>query len=169
MRLVSSVYALALLGCSVGPPVDAPSGPPVLPAPSPLSQALQGMGQTEAWGPAELPPNPLAAREGTPSAIVVAPACAAAESAREALRAELRELRLTLGGEASLQMEATGAEMIACNRDPSCLGDVKARIAKAEAYDRAKVWLQSETARLAQAEVGLYEADRRVIAACGAP
>lgn len=195
MRLVSSVFALAVLGCCFGPSVESPPSPAPV-APSPLSQALQGMGAAEptvspATTPSVPPPSaPVAAAPAAATAAPVAvsaalpvpasppppstgaaasPACAEAQAAREAVRAELRELRLTLGGDSSVRVEATGAAMAACNRDPDCLRDVKTRLAKVDAYDRAKATLAAETARLAAAEVGLYDADQRVVAACGAP
>jgi len=76
---------------------------------------------------------------------------------------------MTLGQATSARLEETGQAMMACNADPVCLRDGKARMASVEAYDRAKAAHEGETRRLAEAEVGLYEADKRVAAACGAP
>jgi hypothetical protein len=186
MRLVSSVFALAVLGCCFGPSVEAPPAPAPV-APSPLSQALQGMGAADAPIP---PPAPVAAIDtpapaAVPAAVPVAvpatppapaspgaalsPACADAQAAREAIRAELRDLRLTLGGDSTARVEAAGAAMMVCNTDPDCVRDPKLRMAKVEVYDRAKAVLAAETTRLAEAEVGLYGADQRVVGACGAP
>lgn len=176
MRLVSSVFALAVLGCCFGPSVDAPPAAPV--APSPLSQALQGMGtddaavamppsQAPALLPASPPPPPAASQPASIDG--PAPACADAQAGREGVRAELRELRLTLGGESTARLEAAAVAMAACNRDADCLRDVPARAARYEAHERAKNAQAAEINRLAHAEVGLYEADQRVILACGAP
>ncbi|MDP2308747.1 MAG: hypothetical protein Q8P18_22185 [Pseudomonadota bacterium] len=192
MRLVSSVFALAVLGCCFGPSVDAPPVPAPV-APSPLSQALQGMGAADpavsgASAPVAPPGAPPAAPAAAPpealpdappvapaSALTpvaapgVGPACAEAQAAREAVRAELRDLRLTVGGDSTARLEAAGAAMMACNREPDCVRDMQARAAKVDAFDRARQAQAAETTRLAQAEVGLYEADNRVVLACGAP
>jgi hypothetical protein len=76
---------------------------------------------------------------------------------------------MTLGGASAQRVDAAGQAMGACNADPACLRDGKARLARMEAYDRAKAALDAETRQLAEAEVGLYEADRAVTTACGAP
>ncbi len=209
MRFLVPVMAIGVLGCCLGPSVDAPpASAPAPAAPSPLSQALQGMG-VSGDGSASAPANPSGAAPAAPAAPGVAappaapvagagmtapppatpaatpaatqsastgtsavdssPACAEARAARETVRAQLAELRMTLGAATSARLEAAGQAMMACNADTACLGNGKERVARIDAYDRAKAAHEGETRRLAEAEVGLFEADRRVAAACGAP
>jgi hypothetical protein len=190
MRLVSSLFALAVLGCCFGPSVEAPPAP-APEAPSPLSQALSGMGVAPT-DPAAAAPDPAAvpaAAPADPAAVapvdtpvapptapptaaptaVSSPACAAAQADREVLRTQLRELRLTLGAETGPRLEAASAQMAACDRDIECLKDAKIRMARIVAYDNAKGAQLAESNRLAQAELGAYDADQRVLAACGTP
>ncbi len=195
MRLVSSLFALAVLGCCFGPSAEAPPvAPPAPEAPSPLSQALSGMGVAPTE-PSVAPAQPAAPGEpavapapGSPPPSVVdapappppaapppsaagtqSPACAAAQADREVVRAQLREMRLTLGAETGPRLEAAKAQMATCDRDIECLKDPKIRMARITAYDNATGAQLAESNRLAQAELGSYDADQRVVAACGAP
>lgn len=200
MRFLVCVMALGVLGCCFGPSVEAPPSPAVAPAaPSPLSQALEGLvapTDPAAPPPAGAPTAPDAGVAAPPAAPPAAsaptetttpgfgapppasapvpastssPACAEATAARDAVRARLAELRLSIGAETSARLEAAGQAMIACDSDPACVRDGKARLARIEAYDRAKAAHEAERTRLAEAEVGLYDADRAVTAACGTP
>ncbi|MFN7145220.1 MAG: hypothetical protein ACK4YP_15710 [Myxococcota bacterium] len=209
MRFLVCVMALGVLGCCFGPSVEAPPSPAAAPAaPSPLSQALEGLvaptdpaaapaagtppapdataapsasslPDAAAPGMASVPPGAMATTApgyGAPPSTTAAapttpssPACAEATAARDAVRARLAELRLSLGAETSARLEAAGQAMIACDADPACVRDGKARLARIEAYDRAKAAHEAERTRLAREEVGLYDADRAVLAACGAP
>ena len=196
MRWFVGVVVVGALGCCLGgedPP--APVAPPPPAAASPLSQALGEMGvvgdpnaaavttgdaPAAPIAPAAAPIAPAAAPiapagASTPAAAPIAPAgastpaCADARAARDQVRADVAQLRLSLGAETSARLDAANRALLACNADPACIGDGRARVARAEAYAAAKAAHAAESTRLAEAEVGIFHADQAVAAACGAP
>ena len=179
MRLFAAAVVLGALGCCLGPTTEPPP-PAQVSTPSPLSQALQGMENAGASGvpsTAAIPTQPPAAPPATPAgappppavpaATPDSPACADARAAKKAVNDDLVALRMTVGAETAQRLESAGQAMQQCTTDMGCMRDAKVRTAKIEAYDRAKAAHDAELARLATAELGLYEADRAIRAACG--
>ncbi len=170
MRLLIGIVALGILGCCLSP-TPAPTPPPAAttPAPSALTQALAGMTDPPA-APVSTPPAPTEAAPAPASLLpAVSPACLEARAGLEQARADAVAIRASAGGTTSQQVESTGAAMTACNADMNCLKDTKLRLARIDAYDRAQAALEADQGRLAHAELGIFEADRRVTASCRAP
>jgi hypothetical protein len=136
-----------------GAPSVAPTPPPTAPPPTAPPPTAP---------PTGTPPPPSA-----PSTAPDSPACADARAAKKAVNDDLAALRMTVGAETSQRLESAGQAMQQCTTDMGCMRDAKVRTAKIEAYDRAKAAHDAELARLATAELGLYEADRAIRAACG--
>jgi hypothetical protein len=109
-------------------------------------------------------------REPSASASARAPSaeCQTAQDTREAERARIAELRLTLGVEPARRFDAATAAQQACLSDPECAQDGKRLVERFEAVKAAEEALGAEQRRLAEEELGLYRADRAVQAACGA-
>jgi hypothetical protein len=176
MRWFVGVVVVGALGCCLGgedPP--APVAPPPPAAASPLSQALGEMGVVGDPNAAAVTTGDAPAAPIAPAAAPIAPAgastpaCADARAARDQVRADVAQLRLSLGAETSARLDAANRALLACNADPACIGDGRARVARAEAYAAAKAAHAAESTRLAEAEVGIFHADQAVAAACGAP
>lgn len=182
MRLFVAAVFFGALGCCLGPTTETPAPPPPSTS-SPLSQALHDLGEAGAGAATNTQPvttsstptpptTPLPAGSepltGPPSPLAPdSPACTEARAAKKAVNDDLVQLRLTIGAETGQRVEQAAAAMKACTEDMACMRDPKARIAKMEAYDRAKAAHDGETQRLATAELGLFEADKAVRAACG--
>jgi hypothetical protein len=94
--------------------------------------------------------------------------CQTARDAREAERARIADLRLTLGVEPARRFDAATASQQACLSDPECAQDGKRLVERFEAVKAAEDALGAEQRRLAEEELGLYRADQAVQAACGA-
>ena len=176
MRFFVGAVFVGAFGCCLGPSEQPPAPVPAA-GPSPLEQMVGGQvdpGAPPAASPTS-PPSPGTPPAPTPAAPPSSPsapasaACVHARADRDALRAQLADLRLTVGGESGRRVEQAGQAMGACNNDPACLRDSKARTARIAAYDAAKAAYDADVRRLTEAEAGLYTRDQAVAAACGEP
>lgn len=178
MRFFVGAVLAGAFGCCLGPGADPE---PTTRGPSPLEQMVAA---ETAPTPGNAPPSanpppaslavpppaaPSSPTSASPSSPTPSPACAQARADRDALRDRLADLRMTVGGESGRRVEQTGQAMGACNQDPACLRDTKARTARIAAYDAAKAAYDADVRRLSEAEAGLYGADQAVAAVCGEP
>ena len=128
--------------------------------------AASGPGGANGGGvpPATPSPEPSAA-SAVPSDD---PACRDARARRGEVASRLAEVRKTSGVAEARALDRASAALAACEARQDCVeGDPKERAARVMAVEEARAVFRTASAGLQSEELGLFEADRAVRAACG--
>ncbi len=155
--------ATTLGACATQAPPPSPSSPR-------LADVLGAGAPTPS--PAQVPPAPAGKATGssatTTGAGAESPACGEARAQRTAVSARLAQVRQTAGVPEARALDRASAALSACEARQDCVeGDPKERAARVMAVEEARDAFRKANAALQQEELGLFEADRAVRAACG--